>query len=731
MSDSDDSSYHIPNGIANKQTVEYNLAEATNYICHDPEKAVLLRLEPSGPGSIEPVTVPDRFLKVVSSYPDFVALKYQVYDDSCEPIDQPWISVTYKEYYEMARRTARAFIAIGLEPKHGVGIMGFNSPEWFYSNFGAIFAGGLSTGIYTTNNAETCYNILNDSCSNLVVVEDSTQLAKILKIRDRLPMLKAAIQYRGKPQTNVTGDGFKIYSWKDFIQLSDHVTDKELEARLSTLRANMCCSLIFTSGTTGNPKGVMISHDNLTWTSRQVAVMIKVRDHKEVLLTYLPLSHVAAQIVDMYLVMDTANTIYFAHPDVLKGTLALYLRQIRPTIFIGVPRVWEKITEKMQEMGGQATGIKKKIAAWAKEVGSEGTESLMRGKPVPWTWGLANFLVFKKVKKALGLDRCYYLVSTGAPLAKETRLYMDSLNIPIMEVYGMSECTGPATLNIPGLGNYWGGSVGISMLGTQNKLGTTAEESSGELCLRGRHVFMGYIRKEKETNETIDKDGWLRTGDLSRLDMTLTGGPFVYITGRIKELIITAGGENVAPIPIEDAIKNELREFVSNAMVVGDYKKFLSVLLTIKTELDSSTNTPSDTLTRPAQAWLSSILGEGSNIKSVKQIIEQKPAKLHDVINLALKKVNDEAVSRASMVRKWTFILKDFSVVGGELGPTMKLRRPIVVKMYTKQIDSLYQEDDDEHRVIKARDSTKQHLSAEDTNGSVPLKHSESYITHI
>ncbi|CAK9293852.1 unnamed protein product [Gordionus sp. m RMFG-2023] len=675
----------------------YNVADASSYVCYNPKDPVILRLDATGDGSLKPVTIPERFFQVQNSFSDIIAFKYKNSGDepkdenaiSEEPLNKPWISVTYKEYYQMCRRVARAFLSLGLESTHAVAIIGFNSPEWFYSNFGAIFAGGISTGIYTTNDPDSCLYILSDCKVDIIVVENRVQLLKIFAIQDQLPFLKAVIQYKGNLKPDTIEYKFKIYSWYDFINLSSKVNDDDLDKIINTLRANMCCTLLYTTGTTGNPKGVMISHDNITWTARQVAKMTKYKACEEIMLSYLPLGHVAAQMVDIYLFMDTANTLYFAHPDVYKGTIVKYLQQIRPTLFVGVPKVYEKIAEKMQELCDKMSGAKKAITDWANDIGWEGSIAEMKGKPLPSFYCLAKVLVFNKVRKALGLDRCTYFVSTGAALSQQTLSYLNSFNIPVMEVYGLNECSGPCTINYPGPGNNWAGSAGIPLIGTQVRISSQYDDFPGELCVSGRNIFMGYINKERETNEAFTQDGWFRAGDYGKLELTETGGPFVFIKGRIREIMILSTGESVSPNEIEEAIKDELKDFISNVMVLGDQRKYLAALLTVKTEEDE-TLMPIDKLTPLAQAWLNSILGLNNNITKLNELLKSKSVKLDKAIQIAINKVNERNPDKFRHIRKWALLPRDFSVIGGELGPTLKIKRPLVLERYSEIIDYMY-----------------------------------------
>lgn len=246
----------------------------------------------------------------------------------------------------------------------------------------------------------------------------------------------------------------------------------------------------------------------------------------------------------------------------------------------------------------------------------------------------------------------------------------------------MSESTGPATISIPGYVK--AGSCGVAFEGVEVKIHNKDEEGNGEVCLRGRHVFMGYLKNEEKTHETMDEEGWLHSGDIGKLDKAGQ----LYITGRIKELIITAGGENIPPVPIEDAIKEEV-PLISNVMVIGDKRKFLSCLLTLKVVVDVETAEPSDNLTDVALDYCKSI---GSQAKTVSEILSTKDEKVMKAIQEGIDRANAKSTSRAQKVQKWRILEKDFSLPGGELGPTLKLRRPIVNKMFKDEIDGFYEE---------------------------------------
>ncbi|CAL8248139.1 unnamed protein product [Merluccius merluccius] len=632
------------------------------------DQAVRLRVEGSGPGSEAPLTVHQMLQETAERFADHPALAFKR--------DGRWATVTWRQHYQQCRAAAKSFLKLGLERYHGVGILGFNSPEWFIADVGCILAGGLATGIYTTNSAEACQYVAANCEANVLVVENHKQLVKILQVKDQLPHLKAIVQYKDELEQKLPN----LYTWAEFMKLGDEVSDEELDAVIGTLRANECCTLIYTSGTTGNPKGVMLSHDNLVWTATAAGVMTELKYGEEVVVSYLPLSHVAAQVNDIWICVKFAATTYFADPDALKGSLGTTLREARPTAFLGVPRVWEKMQEKMKAAGAKASPLRMKVAAWAKSVGLQYNYSAMNKEhQVPWGFMLSNNLVFKKVRLALGLDRCRNCFTGAAPIAKETLEYFMSLNLPLLELYGMSESSGPHTVSLPG--DYHIMSCGKVLKGCKTKLDKPDKDGNGEVCFWGRHVFMGYLNMADKTAEAVDQEGWLHSGDLGKHD----SNNYLFITGRIKELIITAGGENIPPVPIEDALKAEAA-IISNAMLLGDKLKFLSILLTLKCEVDDN-GEPTDDLNGEALAYCQ---GHGVAATKVSEIIANKEPAIYQAIQEAVERVNATSTSNAQRIQKWVILDRDFSVSGGELGPTMKLKRMEVTRLYQEKINELY-----------------------------------------
>lgn len=326
----------------------------------------------------------------------------------------------------------------------------------------------------------------------------------------------------------------------------------------------------------------MLNHDNLTWNAYAIGKRLTgIRYGQEVLISYLPLSHVAGQMVDIFLGLTFACTVYFADKDALKGTLVATLKVARPTRFLGVPRVYEKIQEQMLKVGAQNSGLKKMIASWAKNVTLAHHMSTIEGQPSSrWQYKLVKSMLMTKIKMALGLDRCMTLCSAAAPMSPDLKKYFMSLDLPVMEAFGMSETGGAQTITSPDTYNF--NTIGKSLSGTETIIKNPDERGHGEICMRGRHIFMGYVDELQKTKDALDDEGLLHSGDIGYIDKN----GLVYITGRLKELIITAGGENIPPVHIEHIVKNEL-QFVSNAFLVGDHRKFLTMLITLKVCLET------------------------------------------------------------------------------------------------------------------------------------------------
>ncbi|NXX88950.1 ACBG1 ligase, partial [Centropus bengalensis] len=593
---------------------------------------VRLRIDNSCPQT--PITVHQMFKESLEKYGSLNALASKK--------NGKWEKITFSEYYHLSRKAAKSFLKLGLQRFHSVAILGFNSPEWFISAVGAVFAGGIVTGIYTTSSPEACHYIAYDSKTNIMVVENQKQLDKIMQIWSRLPLLKAVVLYKD----SVAERQPNLYTMEEFLELGDDVSDTTLDDIINSQKPNQCCVLIYTSGTTGKPKGAMLSHDNITWTSAhcsRAGDMQPAEVQQESIVSYLPLSHIAAQIYDLWTGIKWGEEVYFAEPDALKGSLINTLKEVQPTAHMGVPRVWEKIMEKLKDAFAQSGFLKKKMLSWAMSLSLERNLNCSSSDLKQFWTRLADYLVLAKIRSALGFSSCQKHFSGAAPLNTETLNFFLGLNITLYEAYGMSETTGPHCLSGPS---------------------TYRQHREGYL-LRSAKILSFILPLccdfGRQNNFQVTSSlWWLHSGDLGKLDKD----GFLYVTGRIKDLIITAGGENVPPIPIEDAVKKEL-PIVSNAMVIGDKKKFLSMLLTLKSVLDPDTSDPTDILTEEARDFCQKA---GSKATKVSEIVATRDQAIYQAIQEGIDKVNVKATNGVHCIQKWIVLPRDFSISGGELG---------------------------------------------------------------
>jgi long-subunit acyl-CoA synthetase (AMP-forming) len=560
-----------------------------------------------------------------------------------------WEPTTWREYRQQVRLAARALIALGVEPGNHVTIIGFNSAEWFIADIGAIAAGAIPAGIYTTNTAEQCQYIAEHCEARVAFVENADQLAKFRAVRDQLPHLTTIVMMNAEPEDD------DAISWRQFLGLGTGVPEEKLEERLKAQQPDDTCTLIYTSGTTGVPKAVMLSHTNITWVLESAGAIVNIKPG-DVVVSYLPLSHVAEQLFSLHNNVVLGCTIWFAES---LDKLGDALKAPRPHLILAVPRVWEKMQAKIEAVGAKNSPIKKKIAKWAREQGLAGGYADQAGTSRPMLYGLAEKLVFSKVRQNMGLDRARTMITGAAPISKRTLEFFLSLGLPISEVYGMSETTAIGTVSHPG--KYRTGKAGYVMPGVEMRI---AED--GEICMRGKHITKGYFRDPQATADTIDADGWLHTGDIGELD----ADGFLQITDRKKELIITAGGENIAPALVEGQIKSI--GVVSQAVVIGDRRRYLSVLLTLDPEK------------LPAFATLA-----GSAAKSPQEAAEC--ARFSAYLQQEIEGVN-QRLARVQTVKKFAVLPTEFSIDGGELTPTMKIKRKVVSSKYASVIERLYSE---------------------------------------
>lgn len=601
-----------------------------------------------------------------------------------------WISWTYLDYQNDVKTVAKAFIKLGLKPHFAVNNLAFNCPEWNIVSLAAVAAGGLIAGIYTTNTRDATRYVAEHSRANIMVVDDQEQLDKVAGIRDKLPELRHIIQIGDflpdgvSPQGTFSVSSPDVITWPQLLDIGNAEPDSILTQRLENQAVNQPAVLIYTSGTTGNPKGVILSQDNVTWCVRVVQEHYGWLYDQEVTVSYLPLSHIAAQIIDIYIAVHSGTSVHFADRLAMQGTLLNTLAEVNPTKFFGVPRVYEKIHEKMLDIAKTNSSFKQSIATWAKQQSFDHHSNAMAGTPTETlAYKLAKKLVFSKIHQKLGFGKCKGWYSSAAPLSPHTFQYFQSLDMPILELLGSSETCGPQTANLPGT-KMRCGSVGLNYPQFETAVINPDSKGIGEVVTRGRHICLGYIWEEDKTNELIDEEGWVHSGDLGYYD----DDGFLFISGRSKEILVTGGGENVAPVPIEDSLKSDadLAKIVSHAMVVGDKRKHLAVIFTLRTVLNKK-NQPTDILHPDVIEWLKA---RDSHATSAAEVIQEDNEEVKIDIMNRIKKVNQNAISNAQKVHKFMIAPREFSLGTGELTPTTKVKRHFVLNLYEKEVEQMY-----------------------------------------
>ncbi|OGP87389.1 MAG: hypothetical protein A2Y95_04965 [Deltaproteobacteria bacterium RBG_13_65_10] len=578
--------------------------------------------------------------------------------------DGTWRDISWREYGDTVRRFAKGLIRLGFDmPEHpgapelrqSLALLGFNRPEWLIADLAALAAGGITAPIYTTNTPEQCEYIINHSESSIVAVENQLQLGKILKRIDSMPQVKKIVVM----DNHADEGGDIVMTFRDVLALGDAPgLDAELDRRIAQVKPGQLATLVYTSGTTGPPKAVMLSHHNITWTTESLLKVIQV-DENDILLSYLPLSHIAEHMLSVFGSVSNAYAVAFAE-SIEK--VPENLKEIQPTLFFAVPRIWEKFYSAIMQQVKGSPALRQRIFQWARSVGQRTWQRKMDNKPIPrgldLQFGIARALVYKKLRGALGLGRGKYLICGAAPIAREILEFFFSLDMPIQEVYGQSEDSGPTSFNAADAIRL--GSVGKPIPGVEVRL---AED--GEICVKGGNVYMGYLKAKAATDEILI-DGWLHSGDVGRVDED----GFLYITDRKKDLLITAGGKNVGPQNIEGQLKTI--PYVSQACVIGDRRKFLSALITLDQQV--------------IEKWAKE---NGITYASLAELVSHP--KVRTLIQEHVDEKNRE-LAQYEQIKKFTILAGDFSIDGGELTPTLKMKRKVVNEKYKDVIDALYSE---------------------------------------
>lgn len=566
-----------------------------------------------------------------------------------EKVDGVYRPTSWADYARQVRQAGKALMAAGLQPGAKTAILGFNRPEWVILDLATMAIGGAPAGIYTTSSPDEIRYITAHAEAPVILVENKVQLDKVLAVRHDVPALEWIVTMRGAPTVDDPG----VIGWDDFLATGSAIPDEAFDARLAALRPDDLATLIYTSGTTGPPKGVMLTHHNLTWTAdRSDGVLPLTADDQVV--SYLPLSHIAEQMFSIHIPISVGAQVSFAESiDALLDNL----KEVQPTIFFAVPRVWEKFQAGVSAELAHATGVKARLAAWAQQVGRRATAVTNAGATRDLRLALqmkVAAVVHKKVKAGIGMTRVRGAVSGAAPIGPEVLEFFAGFDLPVLEVYGQSEGSGPSTFNRPGATRF--GTVGQAYPGCEV---VVAED--GEVLLRGGNVFAGYYRNPEATAETL-RDGWLYSGDLGSFDAE----GFLTITGRKKDMIITAGGKNVAPKDVESALKSH--PLVSEAVLIGDRRKYLTALVTLHVE---------NAAALAAERGISGPLHASPEIR----------AEIQTVVD----EINTKR-SQAETIKKFTILDRELSIEGGELTGTLKVKRATVAEHFAAEIDAMYLE---------------------------------------
>ena len=570
-----------------------------------------------------------------------------------------WRSWSWDTTATAVREIGHGLMALGFESRETASILSNTTIEWVLCDLAVLSANGVSNGIYPTDAAEQVEYLCQDSSTTVLFVEDDEQLDKVLEVRERLPKLKKIVV--------ADMEGLRDFDDPQVISLDalralgrEHLKQhaKALEERVAACRPEDLAILVYTSGTTGRPKGAMHSHQGLVYTVRGYNTLIA-RDENDECMCFLPLCHIAERMGGEYFSLYTGAKLNFVeNPE----TVPENVREIAPTVFTAVPRVWEKFYSGVMITLKEAGAVQQAAYAWAIGVGQRVADHVLKGEPVSallkMQFKVARVLVLDNVRKLIGIHKARFLVTGAAPISPELVRWYLALGVPMLEVWGMTETCGAST-GIPA-DKMRPGSIGPAADYNEVRL----DPQTSEILVRGPNVFMGYLNLPEKTAETIDADGWLHTGDVGTVD----GEGFFRITDRMKDIIITAGGKNITPSELENELK--FSPYITDAVVIGDKLPYLSVIIMIDQEnvekFAQDTDVPFSNYASLTRA------------PEVQQLIQ-------DVIDGVNKKF-----ARVEQIKKFFLLDTQLSAEDEELTPTMKLKRKLVQEKYAPQIQAMY-----------------------------------------
>jgi long-chain acyl-CoA synthetase len=558
--------------------------------------------------------------------------------------------VTWAQFHDEVRTVAKALIAHDIGPGDTACILSYTCFRWVLTDVAMASIGSCAVGIYQSLLADGCRYIADHCEAGLVFAENREQLDKLREVREQIPRVKKVVLFNGTPPE---GDDW-VMTFEDFVESGRAVGDDTLDERIGAVGPEDVATVVYTSGTTGIPKGAILTHDNLTFTAQSVHGSVQSLDG-DVTLLFLPLAHVFARTC-VFTALEAGATTVFARS---LDTIADDLKIARPHWFASVPRVYEKVFNKIIAGAEAKGGVALALFRWSCRVGDRVSDCLLEKRPVPLLtrlqYAVATKLVFSKVQQAVG-GRVRWCISGAAPLNPTIAKFFHAAGILILEGIGMTENTSFTNLNR--YDNYRFGWVGPTGPGIEQKVA-----DDGEVLYRGRNVMRGYLKMPAETAETLTEDGWQHTGDLGEID----ADGFLKITGRKKDLIITAGGKNVAPAAIEGLIATS--KYIAQVCVVGDRRKFLTALVTV----DPDTIMDYAREHGIAGETASELIGDERIVALIEAEVE---AKNHELASF-------ETIKALRLV-------EEFTIANDMLTPTMKVKRNIVQERYADLIDSMY-----------------------------------------
>ena len=567
-----------------------------------------------------------------------------------------WQAYSWNDYLDHARLIGLGLRTLGLGRGDVISILSEDNKEWMYCDMAAQCMGAISSGVYTTDSASQLAYLVNDSQTKFLFVENEEQLDKYLEVEDQMPSLEKVIIFDPEGLHNFENDKCMLLS--DLYDIGRANDDKALfNAEIDAVQGDGVGILIYTSGTTGQPKGVMLTQENIVAAMESSLYSMPFEKNAEQL-CFLPLCHILERVVSLYTPLIVSSTVNFAESP---ETVFDNLREISPHGFVAVPRVWEKIYSRVLVLAQDSTLIGRWAFARAVKAGQARAVYTVEDRPVPGgvaiRYKIWDFLVLANLRRMLGMDRITRGLTGAAPISPELLKWYHAIGVPLYEGFGMSETAGVGSTNLPE-GNKVG-SVGRPNPGIEMRIA-----DDGEIQVKGLNVFSGYLNKPEKTAEAFSEDGWLRTGDVGRLD----NEGFITITGRIKDIIITAGGKNITPAELESRLK--FSHYISDAVVIGDKRKYLSCLVMIDQE----------NVEKFAQDQKVPF-GDFRSLCGAPEVIE--------LIQREVDAVNKE-FAQVEQIKKFRLIDVLLTAEDEELTATMKLKRASVEKRHSALIDDMY-----------------------------------------